>query len=90
MENNQNPTDKKTKRPRIGEPRPAGSSEGMPHSAEGSESSSSHQSSYQPRQYQPRYSSNQPGQDRPQGGYQPRYNQGGYQPRNKNKNAGEK
>ena len=90
MENNQNPTDKKTKRPRIGEPRPAGSSEGMPHSAEGSESSSSHQSSYQPRQYQPRYSRNQPGQDRPQGGYQPRYNQGGYQPRYNNNQGGYK
>ena len=43
-----------------------------------------------PADYQPRYSSNQPGQDRPQGGYQPRYNQGGYQPRYNNNQGGYK
>ena len=96
METTPNPNDKKSKRPRIGEPRPAGSSEGMPASsvAEGAESNSQYQRPYQPRYnqpggYQPRY--NQPGGYKPrynqqgghqQGGYQPRYNQpGGYQPR---------
>ncbi|MDE5627135.1 MAG: hypothetical protein K2I58_04180, partial [Candidatus Amulumruptor sp.] len=96
METTPNPNDKKSKRPRIGEPRPAGSSEGMPASsvAEGAESNSQYQRPYQPRYnqpggYQPR--TKQPGGYKPrddphgyrqQGGYQPRYNQpGGYQPR---------
>ena len=87
-----NSNDKKTKRPRIGESRPAAgdmpteqrNSYTTPDSASDQTAPDYHQggTGYRPRQqggYQPRYN---------QGGYQPRYNnqggyrqQGGYQPR---------
>ncbi|WP_305295143.1 pseudouridine synthase [Paramuribaculum intestinale] len=83
-----NSNDKKTKRPRIGESRPAAGD--MPTEQRNSYTTTDstsdqtapdyHQggTGYRPRQqggYQPRY--NQGGY-RQQGGYQPRYNQGGY------------
>ncbi|MCM1029482.1 MAG: RNA-binding S4 domain-containing protein [Pseudoflavonifractor sp.] len=85
MENNQNPNDKKSKRPRIGE-RPIIVSD----ATENQGATSADQQSYQPRPYQqrpyqPRYGQGgyQPRYNQGQGGFQPRYNQGqgGYQPR---------
>ncbi|MBD5346637.1 MAG: pseudouridine synthase [Bacteroides sp.] len=85
MENSQNSQDKKSKRPRIGEPRPAGSSEGSVFPSvnnESTDTSSSSSTQYHQRQYQPRPYQPRPYQDRQQGGYQPRpYQPGGYQPR---------
>ena len=72
MDNN---NDKKTKRPRIGESRPAvGDMSTEPRANFTADST--------PEQPNPEYQQGPAGyRPRQQGGYQPRYNQGGYQPR---------
>ena len=72
MDNN---NDKKTKRPRIGESRPAASDMSTEPRANFTADST-------PEQPNPEYQQGPAGyRPRQQGGYQPRYNQGGYQPR---------
>ena len=72
MDNN---NDKKTKRPRIGESRPAVSDMSTEPRANFTADST-------PEQPNPEYQQGPAGyRPRQQGGYQPRYNQGGYQPR---------
>ena len=77
-----NSNDKKTKRPRIGESRPAAGD--MPTEQRNSYTTTDSTSDQTAPDYHQGGTGYRP---RQQGGYQPRYNQGGYQPRYNNQSG---